>query len=232
MSCARRSSPVAPSARMGGSSVKPCAARSRATRPPSWSMDTSSGRPATRFSSATSAATCPALSTFRANRMTPYTPRRMSSITSREGVVPWNPTANSPATSRSRFAIRHSVSREEHAFREEGGEAEDEQDRPERDVVVAGGRVAREPRVARASEVRGELLRVEAGRVALAWIREHGEGEARIEVRLSPLLHLDLPQPRPPRDEGRRPTLLPLQRDRGLLGPVGGDDRDQSLPLG
>jgi hypothetical protein len=60
---------------------------------------TSSGLPAARFSAAESPATCSALSTFRAKRMTPYTPRRMSASTSADGDVPWNPTQKSPAQS-------------------------------------------------------------------------------------------------------------------------------------
>jgi hypothetical protein len=87
---ARSSDPARPIARCGGQSVH--GSRRRATRPPSWSTATSSGRSwrasrAIACSSRTRSATCSGSTTLRANRMTWPTPSsRMRYFRSGEAV--------------------------------------------------------------------------------------------------------------------------------------------------
>src|SRR5258705_108464 len=93
-----------PIRRMLGQAAQ-CGGRSRWTRPPSWSMQMSSGPGAADLRVRDNSATCAGSTTFRANRITPPTPRRTRSSSAGVGVVPWIPTNTQRAAWRSNSSI-------------------------------------------------------------------------------------------------------------------------------
>src|SRR5512140_3491836 len=96
------------------------------------------------------------------------------------------------------------ASGEQQPLEEERGEAEPEEDRPERELAAAvggGAGVALDLRVRLAAEPGGELGGIEAAGVGLARVGRDREGEAALQTLLPAGGDLHLPQPGLARDD-------------------------------
>src|SRR6266542_636575 len=112
-------------------------------------------------------------------------------------------------------------SRDQQPFHEERCDAQDEQDRPERDLPPGAPllRVALDLRVRRPPEPGGQLLGPEPARVRLARVERDREREPRLDALRAARRYLDLPEPGVARREAR-PTPLVLQPGPLELGPA------------
>src|SRR6266508_1991063 len=110
-------------------------------------------------------------------------------------------------------------SRDQQPLHEERCDAQDEQDRPERDLPPGAPllRVALDLRVRRPPEPGGQLLGPEPARVRLA--RVERDREPRLDALRAARRYLDLPEPGVARREAR-PTPLVLQPGPLELGPA------------